>query len=252
MKHLATGRRRRWPWVVLVVLLVLGGGCVVVWSTTSRAGPVTLREAESRLHSIGDAPGARRPASGVYAYVGSGSERLSFPPLSQSEGPTIPGTVTMQGSDAGNCGSTTAPTTGRPSTSAWRSGAWETGGTTSQLFAIGPVNVSTTSMFTCMPGTMWLPAERIPGRSTTSTCTGTTTAVKGRTLSTGPYTYVGEETLTIGGEQVPAVHFRAGACGHGRADRVGALRHMARGEDGTASALSARHQAGQHRRRSAR
>ncbi len=181
----------------------------MIWATTNRATQVTLRQAEARLHPGGDAPGARRPAEGVYDYVGSGTERVSFPPLSQSEGPTIPGTVTMQGP---SCWVLRLDY----STHHWQTfdvctngaDAWETGGTTWQLFSIGPADVSTTSTFTCVAGTMWLPAHRVTGISTRSDCTGTSTSVKGKTLSEGPYTYLGEATLTIGGQPVPAVHFR--------------------------------------------
>lgn len=209
MTKLAGRRRRRWPWVLLAVILIVGAGVFTVWLTTNRATQVTMRQAEARLHSKGDAPGARRPAPGVYQYAGSGSERLSLPPLSQSEGPIIPGTVTTQGVD---CWVLRLDY----SSHHWQTfdvclhGAdvWETGGVTWQLFSIGPVNVSTTSTFTCAAETMWVPAQRISGRSTRSSCTGTSTSVSGKTLSAGPYTFLGQKTLTIGGKQVRAVHFQ--------------------------------------------
>ncbi|MGO9344524.1 MAG: hypothetical protein ACLP6E_18710 [Acidimicrobiales bacterium] len=207
MAHIAGKRHRRWLWVPAAIILFLGAGCVVIWATTNRATQVTLRQAEARLHSKGDAPGARRPASGVYDYAGSGTEHVSFPPLSQSEGPTIPGTVTMEGKD---CWQLRLDY----STHHWQTfniclhGAdiLETGGVTWQLFSIGPANISTTSTFRCTSGTMWLPARRSAGNSTPSSCTGTSTSVKGETLSAGPFVYLGEATLTIGGKQVPSVH----------------------------------------------
>ena len=200
--------RRRWPWVVLAVTLVLGAGFIAIWATTNRAQQVTLRQAESRLHLSRDSSGTRRPAQGVYEYAGSGTERLSFPPLSQSEGPTIPGTVSMQGA---NCWVLRLDY----STHHWQTfdfclhggDVWETGGVTWQLFSIGPVDVSTTSTFTCLAGTMWLPGDLVVGRSTTSRCTGKSTSVKGETLSLGPCTYMGEAMLTVGHRQILAAHF---------------------------------------------
>ncbi len=209
MAHIKGRRHRRWLWVPVGIVLFLGAGYVVLWATTNRAAQVTLRQAEARLHSKGDAPGARRPTAGVYDYTGAGSEHVSFPPLSQAEGPTIPGTVTMVG---GDCWQLRLDY----STHHWQTfrlclhGAdiLETGGVTWQLFSVGPVNVSTTSTFGCTTGTMWLPARRPAGASMLSSCTGTSTSIKGETLSAGPLTVLGEETLTIGGKQVPAVHVR--------------------------------------------
>ncbi len=74
----------------LVVLVAVGMG--VIWLTSSQARPVTLRQAETQLGAGGTgAPGATRPAPGVYQYTGSGTEKLSLPPLSQAEGPSMPG-----------------------------------------------------------------------------------------------------------------------------------------------------------------
>ena len=39
-------------------------------------------------------PATLRPPEGVYEYAGEGSERISFPPVSQQDGAVIPGTVT--------------------------------------------------------------------------------------------------------------------------------------------------------------
>ena len=93
-------RRRHWPWVVGGVVVAIAVAAVVVGVTADHARQVTLREAEA--HSGGGAGGAAtngRPTPGVYAYTGSGTERLSLPPLSQPEGPTIPGTVSLVGAD---------------------------------------------------------------------------------------------------------------------------------------------------------
>ena len=61
---------------------------------------MTLREAEARPGGGADGAATNgRPTPGVYAYTGSGIERLSLPPLSLSEETTIPGTVSLVGAD---------------------------------------------------------------------------------------------------------------------------------------------------------
>jgi hypothetical protein len=201
--------RRRWPWVVGGVLLVLAVGTGVVWLTTNRAKPVTLREAESRLGAAGTkVPAGTRPAAGVYDYTGSGSEKLSLPPLSQGEGPTIPGTVTLQGQ---NCFLFRVDY----STHHWQTwryclhngDVWEAGGQSWIMWSIGPLNVTNLSSFTCVAGTMAVPTAARPGESWHSSCTGTNTSVKGRTVSAGPYRFEGLATLRIGGVPVRAAHF---------------------------------------------
>ncbi len=41
----------------------------------------------------GDASSGSGPTQGIYSYRGSGTEAISVPPKSQSEGPELPGTV---------------------------------------------------------------------------------------------------------------------------------------------------------------
>ncbi len=92
--------RRRWPWIVGSLVFLVAAVVGVVWLTSSVARPVTMRQAESRLGTRGIAAAdAARPAPGVYGYSGTGTEKLSLPPLSQAEGPSMPGTVTLAGSN---------------------------------------------------------------------------------------------------------------------------------------------------------
>jgi len=201
--------RRRWPWVLGALLMVVAAGTTVVWLTSSRARPVTLRQAESRLGAgAGGMPGANRPAPGVYQYTGSGTETLSLPPLSQGEGPSIPGTVTLQGA---NCWVLRIDY----STHHWQTwqyclhdgNLWEAGGQTWQLWSIGPLQVTNLSTFHCSAGTMALPERASPGERWTSRCTGTNTSVKGQTVTAGPYQFLGIVTISVGGTPVRAAHF---------------------------------------------
>jgi len=202
-------RHHRWPWVVGVLLLLAGAGTAVIWLTSSRARPVTLSQAESQLGRSGSgSPGAARPPPGVYRYTGSGTETLSLPPLSQAEGPTMPGTVTLLGS---SCWIFRIDY----STHHWetwkyclhKGDLWEAGGRSWQLWSVGPLNITNLSSFSCAPRSMALPAAARPGQEWESSCTGTNTAVKGQTLSAGPYRFMGLTTLSVGGTQVRAAHF---------------------------------------------
>jgi hypothetical protein len=202
--------RRRWPWVVGGVVVVLAVAGVGVVLSADHARQVPLREAEARTGGGSGAAGNDgRPAPGVYAYTGSGTERLSLPPLSQSEGPTIPGTMSLLGAD---CWMLRLDY----STHHWQTwrycqhGAdlWEAGGTTWQLWSVGPIDVTNVTTFTCDPGAESLPAQGAVGSTWHSRCAGTNSTIAGTTVTAGPYRLVGSGTLVIGGIRTPAVHFR--------------------------------------------
>jgi hypothetical protein len=191
------------------VVLAVGVAAAVVLLTSDRAKPVSLLQAEGRLGAGGlGSPGTGRPAPGVYEYTGSGTERLSLPPLSQTEGPTLPGTVTLRGAD---CWVFRIDY----STHHWQTwdyclhgtNLWEAGGQTWQLWSIGPVNATNLSSFTCAPGSMALPADATPGELWESSCTGTNTSVKGTTRTAGPYRFIGIDTIQVGRTHVRAARF---------------------------------------------
>lgn len=201
--------RRRWPWILGALLLLVGVGVAVVWLTTNRARPVTMGQAERQLGKKGGGnPGSSRPVPGVYLYTGSGTEHLSLPPLSQSEGPTMPGTVTLQGS---NCWIFRIDY----NTHHWQTwkyclhdgDIWEAGGQSWQLWSIGPLQVTNLSTFACAARTMSLPGQAVPGQQWEGRCTGTNTSVKGRVVSAGPYKFVGLVTISINGSHVRAAKF---------------------------------------------
>jgi hypothetical protein len=205
----APRRRRRWPWVVGALLLVVGVGALVIWRTTNVARPVTLRQAETQLGAGGTgSPGAARPAPGVYPYTGSGAERLSLPPLSQAEGPTMPATVTLNGP---GCFVFRIDY----STHHWqtwdyclhRGDLWEAGGQSWQLWSIGPINVTNLSTFHCAPRTMALPLRVSHDETWMSSCTGTNSSVRGKTVSAGPYQFKALTTMEIAGTPVRAAEF---------------------------------------------
>lgn len=203
-------RHRRWPWVLggFALLLVVVGVVffVVDWYP---AHPVSIGEAEQQLGSQGQGTAGARPARGVYLYTGSGTDKLSLPPLSQSEGPTMPGTVTLQGNDCW---------TFRVDYSSHHWETWkfcrdadndtvERGGKIWQLWAIGPLRETNLTNLSCTASTMWLPATAAAGQTWHSHCRGTSSAVKGVMHSDGPYRFVRDATLEVAGRPVRTAEF---------------------------------------------
>ncbi len=200
---------RRWPWLVALV-----GGIVIIAAVLFffvpwyPEHPISMHQAEQRLGNEGQGVAGARPARGVYLYTGSGTDRLSLPPLSQAEGPTMPGTVTLQGHDCW---------TFRLDYSSHHWQTWkfcrngndteELGGKIWQFWAIGALRETNLTTLTCTPGTMWLPATSTTGQTWQSKCRGTSSAVKGVMHSEGPYRFVGSTTLTVAGQSVQTAKF---------------------------------------------
>jgi hypothetical protein len=206
--HHPRRRHRRWPWVLGVPVVLLAAGFLVIVLTTSRAHEVTMAQAEQRLGGQGKGVAGARPARGVYEYAGSGTDRLTLPPMSQSDGPTMPGTVTLSGR---NCWVWRIDY----SSHHWETvdycrhgdATWETGGQIWQLWSIGPLRETNLTTMTCAPHTVSLPATAVPGQVWHERCTGTSTAVKGAMVSAGPYRFLGPRALIVGGRVVRADEF---------------------------------------------
>jgi hypothetical protein len=206
------GRRRTFL-VLLAIAVVLLVGAGLVLTLRDNARPVGLDEARDRTTTTAPtgsttAPGDTRPALGVYEYRGTGTEALSTPPLSQSQGPTMPATVEWQ--DEG-CWSFRIDY----SSNHWQSWTYcprddlvvETGGSTWQRWMIGTAAITNLSTFECAPGSVATAAGATEGQEWAATCTGSGDAVAGETISSGTERYVGEELVDVGGEQVRTQHF---------------------------------------------
>ncbi len=181
---------------------------VFILVTWDPAHPVSIGQAEQRLGNQGQGVAGERPARGVYLYTGTGTDKLSLPPMSQAEGPSMPGTVTLQGHDCW---------TFRVDYSSHHWETWnfcregndttERGGQIWQLWAIGPLHETNLTNLTCSPGTMWLPPGATAGQTWHSACRGTSSAVKGVMHSIGPYRFVRTTTLEVGGHPVRTAEF---------------------------------------------
>ena len=200
---------------VLVAAALIGGGWL--WLRRDTAQPVSIDDALDRLEqsptqpssssatTLSDAP--TRPAPGVYRYTGSGQEKLSVPPLSQSQGPTIPATV--EHLDDG-CWSIRFDY----STNHWQSWTYcpngtdlvETGGESWQRWMVGATAITNLTSATC-DQSMVLPADRRPNQVWQASCVVTNESVSGEALSAGPYTFLGEEDIDVDGATVRASRF---------------------------------------------
>lgn len=194
--------------IVGVTLPVLGLGAVL-WARQHRARPVTIGEAKDRpTSSTTSVPGDDRPEPGVYEYEGSGTDRLSLPPLRQGQGPTIPGSVELLADDCWRFRIDF-------STNHWQSyeychrgeGLEEVGGETWQRWIVGVSALTNLTRSACDPGTMFLPASSKVGQEWPGRCVVTNDAIKGETVSAGSYRFVGGQRLDVGGTSVATLHF---------------------------------------------
>ncbi len=203
--------------VAVVAALVAGGATVVL---RREPGPASIDEAAEDFSgsggSGGDGDGGSggtdlpRPTEGVYVYEGGGTESLSILPGDHGQGPRMPATVTHA---ANGC---------------WRfridlhEDHWqdwhycpddadglelvEKGGRTYQAWNLGVAAIGNTSTFHC-PDSVVVRADAEPGDRWRQECQGTSDTVSGTTGSAGRTTFVGEETVTVGDEEVPALHY---------------------------------------------
>ncbi|MEZ5144818.1 MAG: hypothetical protein R2726_20230 [Acidimicrobiales bacterium] len=209
-------RRRRWPVVVLaLVALVVGavGVVAVRYAERDRPEAVTSEEAVEEFRATSStavAPtGFVVPAAGVYEAVGQGSARISFPPNAMTDGPTMPVAVTYLPDGCWRWRISY-------STAAWHEYDFCPKGDELLLvaqrnflsFDYGSFKVDNTAQYACDPPSPIVVESPVPGRSFDHQCVGENSAAPGRSVSAGPVTIIGTETLDIGGTSVPAIHQR--------------------------------------------
>jgi hypothetical protein len=214
-------RARRW-WlsvgIVASLVVIALGVLVVLFITREDPGARSIDEAVEEFRSDtdgggtspGDGASAGGPPVGVYLLEGSGTESLSFPPLSQSDGETMPMTV---GATDGGCW-TVRIDYNEAHWQDWnlcRDGdsVIENGGSTFQRWDLGATTIENTSTFVCEPPVVFVDLAASEGDTAQRSCTGINDAVGGETLTSGTDTVVGVEEIPIGGEPVEAVHVRS-------------------------------------------
>lgn len=203
-------RHHKVRWTLLGVITVVIAFFLVSMILTfeGRARPVSVGDAVSHYHSGTSVDPGTRPVPGVYTYKGNGTDSLSLPPLSQAEGPTLPGTVELRAKGCWNFRIDY-------STNHWQSwtycpgpaGLQEAGGQVWQRWIVGPLTETNLSSLHCDPGALALPEVRSVGKSSSARCTGRSTQITGEVVSADTSRFIGESTIVIGGHSVPAVHF---------------------------------------------
>ena len=205
-------RRRVVIIAVLAVAVVAVVTTVVLWNR-SGAHEASTSEAQRRFRESSSTelanPTVLRPAAGVYSYRGTGTESLSLPPKSQTQGPRMPATVTHH---ANGCWTFRIDY----NSAHWQNwnycprsgGLVELGGETFERWDFVFTKYDSTSTFTCTPASVVIRSTMQPGEHWQQTCTGTSSGTKGRATTSGPYTFVGTEKLRVGAAAVDAYHFR--------------------------------------------
>ena len=212
-----TGRRwhaGRWVLVGLFVVVVVGAGVVGArYVFRDRPDPKSV-DAAVDDYRRGSAPtssagaSVRLPAAGVYELSGSGRETISFPPNSQDDGATMPGSVERL---PGNCFRWRVDYN-EAHWHQWdfcRDGEDLLLGTqkNSQRWDFGSIKVENVGDFLCDPPQRY-PIGAPTGTVTTGTCSGTNTAVPGTSQTDDRTEVIGPEKLRIGSATVAAVHLR--------------------------------------------
>ncbi len=209
-------RRHRVGLKVAAAVVTLLAGCAGVfiykWNHT---GPreVSAQTAYLRFRSGSSGlvvdPGKLRPHEGVYTYRGRATERVSLPPKTQVEGPSIPGTVMYRSdgcwvqrldySDNHWQNSTYCPRNGNLVEVA-RAGWYR--------WDLVALTVSDTATFKCARPEVALPAVLHIGTKYSFSCTGTNNPLKmGVVTMVGVNQYMGPQTLMIAGTKVATLHF---------------------------------------------
>jgi len=203
--------RRRVMTAIAAVVLVVVGLVAYGW-LTSGVHPLSAADALARFRAevARDTSSATRsePAAGVYSYIGAGSEALSLPPKSESEGPGIPGTVTHTQQDCWELRVDFSDSDWQSTTYCPRPAGLELSGRGGWMrWDFVGLAVSDTSTYRCSPPEMVLPADFQLRRPISFSCRGSNDRINtGPVTMTGTTQVLGLGTVLISGKPVSAVH----------------------------------------------
>ena len=193
-----------------IVLLVAGGTLAWFWYHSGAHALPTSVAIERFRNAQGASGPAAGPTPGIYLYTGSGTESVTLPPKSQSEGPSIPGTVTGR---AKGCFEFRLDY----SDVHWQDWIYcPRGGGLVTVSRAGyyrwnfvAFTIDDTSTYICSPAALTIPERLVTGARNAMSCTGTNDHLStGPVLMTGTATVMGTATLHVGSASVPAVHIR--------------------------------------------
>ena len=153
--------------------------------------------------------GSLQPRPGVYLYRGAGTESLSFMHTRQTQGPVEPATVVTR---PNGCWSFEIDF------NSFHSQTWtrcsdagrleESGGTATQEFDFVAFKESEHSVTTCAPPIVEIDPRSSPGATGPVRCRVVSSTTKTTAEQNGTFTFVGRETVDVGGVAVPAIHGR--------------------------------------------
>lgn len=199
--------------VVVAVVAVAGGVAFAVAWRDRGAREASTDDALDRFRD--EEPGTTLPSgglvppSGVSTYDATGTERLSLLDTEQTWGPTVPASITHD--DEGCWSIRVEFSTNHHQTTRYCADAGvlrETGGETYQRFDFVAFEAEDTTVFTCDPPSDAVRLDAEVGDTWEHTCTGRSDARGTEVSSSGPTTFVGVEEIVVGGDAVPALHYR--------------------------------------------
>lgn len=204
-------RRPRWVAFLIVAAVLVGAVTpfAIAWSQRG-AKEASVERAVGKFRKSHGAPtaGFLRPPGGVYAFVGTGTEKLSLLATTQHWGPRIPVTVTE---DTNSCWIFRVDY----STHHWQSVRYcakghvlqETGETTFQTFDFVAFETGDTNDVVCTPPIDRIRVDAKPGSRWHVACDGRSRSRGTKFHAAGTDTYVGLEQLTIGSALIPTYHY---------------------------------------------
>ena len=184
---------------------------LVLFLTREDPGARSVDEVVDEFRSDDAASGdAGGPPVGVYELEGSGTESLSVPPISQSDGDVMP--MAISATDDG-CW-TMRIDFNEAHWQDWRlcregDRIMESGGQTFQRWDLGATAIENLSEFVCDPPVVFADLAAEVGDATERSCAGTNDALDGEMVTTGVDEVIGIETIEIGGEDVEVIHLRS-------------------------------------------
>jgi hypothetical protein len=204
---------KRWLVIGLAVVVVVALGALALAVLRGRPPEeVSVDEAVEQYRTTAPpttaAARADRPTPGVYTATGSGREKLSFQTSEQPIGPTLPVTVTLEGSDCFLLRVDFNANHWQSWTYCDRDGELvDLGGQVFQRFDLVVVTPESLSTSVCDPPAVVVRPGMVEGDTWDQSCV-ITSSETGESTTTGPHLYVGPEVLTIGGAPVDTHHVR--------------------------------------------
>jgi hypothetical protein len=210
--------RRRW-WLIVVaalgavVVAAIGIGLVLFFirdQPKAKSVGERVDELAGSSTSVDAGTSTFRPPAGVYVAEGAGHEAISFPPVSQEDGATMPASVEYlpEGCWRFRIDYNEAHWQDWTLCPAGALALVETEGHTWQNWDLGATQVANLSTFSCDPPSTAFVFGADEGATWDRRCEGTNDQVAGTTVSSGTMAFEGTETLTIDGEDVKALRFR--------------------------------------------